>query len=204
MVTRQIEWRGVKDPRVLAAMRNVPREKFVPQDEIPYAFDDCPLPIGLGQTISQPYIVAFMTELLKLKGSENVLEIGTGSGYQAAILSTLAKTVHSVEQHKALAEKARQVLEKLGYLNVSVHCGDGTLGHPSAAPYDGIMVTAGAPQVPQPLLDQLAEGGRLVIPVGGMGSQMLQVITRNGNKFKTVDALPVVFVPLRGEHGWQG
>lgn len=203
MVMWQIERRGVRDERVLSAMRAVPRHEFIPADMQAHAYEDSPLPIGRGQTISQPYIVAFMTELLRLKGTEKVLEIGTGSGYQAAVLSMLASRVYSIERIPELAEKAKSKLEELGYLNVSVHAGDGTLGYPKDAPYDGILVTAAAPAAPQPLLDQLADGGRLVVPVGQGGMQSLQLWTRDGDKFDSSDILPVVFVLLRGEFGWK-
>lgn len=203
MVAWQIERRGVRDERVLAAMRSVPRHEFVPVDMQVHAYEDTPLPIGLGQTISQPYIAAFMTELLRLKGTENVLEIGTGSGYQAAVLSVLANRVHTIERHAGLAQKAKEKLEELGYLNISVQTGDGSLGYPKAAPYDDILVTAAAPAAPQPLLDQLAEGGRLVVPVGQGSMQMLQLWTRNQDKFESSDILPVIFVLLKGEYGWK-
>jgi protein-L-isoaspartate(D-aspartate) O-methyltransferase len=203
MVSYQIERRGVRDECVLSAMRSVLRHEFVPPEMRVHAYEDCPLSIGLGQTISQPYIVALMTELLRLKGTENVLEIGTGSGYQAAVLSALANRVHTIERHAELAERAKKKLSDLGYLNVSVQCADGTQGYPKAAPYEGILVTAAAPEAPQPLLDQLAEGGRLVIPVGQWGTQMLQVWTKVEGKFESTNVIPVVFVPLRGEFGWK-
>lgn len=203
MVTYQIERRGVHDERVLAAMRSVPRHEFVPADMRGSAYEDYPLPIGLGQTISQPYIVALMTELLRLKGSENVLEIGTGSGYQAAVLSVLAKRVHSIERHADLAKRAKEKLSQLGYINVCVKCADGTLGYPDAAPYEGILVTAAAPRAPKPLLEQLTEGGRLVIPVGRWGTQILQVWTKSGDGFESEDVLPVAFVLLKGAFGWK-
>lgn len=202
MVTRQIAARGVRDPRVLAAMRKVPRHLFVPEPLRPQAHDDTPLPIGEGQTISQPYIVALMTQMLELEGHENVLEIGTGSGYQAAILGRLARQVHTIERLAALAGRAAAVLEELGLLNVHVHTGDGSLGLPDHAPYHAILVTAAAPVVPQALLDQLADLGRMVIPVGGQGGQYLERWTREGNKFDHEDSVPVAFVPLRGRFGW--
>lgn len=203
MVEEQIKQRGISDPLVLEAMRRVPRHKFVPRTQAPFAFMDGPLPIGNAQTISQPYIVALMTSLLGLRGKENVLEIGTGSGYQAAILSTLSKKVHTVEFISVLAETAQDNLIHLGFSNVEVHQGDGTLGWPEAAPYDGIVVTAAAPKVPEPLLEQLGNHGRLVIPIGGRWGQMLQLWERNGVHYEHEDILPVVFVPLRGEHGWK-
>ncbi len=202
MVTQQIEQRGVTDPRLLDAMRAVPRHEFVPTDQRSMAYTDGPLAIGSGQTISQPYIVALMTQLLQLQGSENVLEIGTGSGYQAAVLSRLALFVHSVERYVPLATGARRVLRALRCKNVSVHTGDGSLGWPAAAPYQNILVTAAAPAPPPPLLEQLADGGRLVLPVGGRGGQVLQVWQRHGDAYDHEDISYVAFVPLRGAHGW--
>jgi protein-L-isoaspartate(D-aspartate) O-methyltransferase len=203
MVRDQIISRGVRDPRVLEAMRQVPRHHFVPPEYEGMAYSDGPLPIDQGQTISQPYIVALMSEMLELQGDEMVLEVGTGSGYQAAVLAQLAVTVHTIERHAALAEHAEQVLQELGIRNVVVHLGDGTLGLPRYAPYQAIMVTAASPGVPQPLLDQLADGGRLVIPVGGQGSQILERWRRQGTNFDQEQILPVAFVPLRGAHGWK-
>jgi len=203
MARWQIERRGILTPRVLAAFRSVPRHRFVRREDWPDAYEDRPLPIGLGQTISQPYIVALMTDLLRLQGGETVLEIGTGSGYQAAILSLLAGQVHTIERHELLAERARQVLESLGLRNVSVHTADGSLGWPEAAPYGGILVTAAAPAVPAPLLEQLAEGGRLVLPVGPSGYQVLQVWQREGEAWTHEEVIPVAFVPLRGQYGWK-
>ncbi len=203
MVIEQIAHRGLRSPRLLEAFRRVPRHYFVPPDCQKNAYDDGPLPIGIGQTISQPYIVALMTSLLALEGGETVLEIGTGSGYQAAVLAELAKTVHTIERHAPLAEKASEILSKLGYTNVFVHTGDGTRGWPDTGPYQGILVTAAAPCPPQPLLDQLAEGGKLVIPVGDHYGQDLQVWERQGNKFEPDSIIPVMFVPLRGEFGWK-
>jgi protein-L-isoaspartate(D-aspartate) O-methyltransferase len=203
MVRDQIISRGVRDPRVLEAMRQVPRHRFVPPEYEGMAYSDGPLPISQGQTISQPYIVALMSEMLELQGDETVLEVGTGSGYQAAVLAQLAATVHTIERHTALAEQAEQVLQALELHNVAVHLGDGTLGLPRYAPYQAIMVTAASPGVPQPLLDQLADGGRLVIPVGGHGSQILERWRRQGTNFDQEQILPVAFVPLRGAHGWK-
>jgi protein-L-isoaspartate(D-aspartate) O-methyltransferase len=161
------------------------------------------LPIGRGQTISQPYIVALMTELLRLQGNEIVLEVGTGSGYQAALLAYLARQVHTIERHASLAEKAETVLNQLKLTNIVVHIGDGSLGLPEYAPFQAIMVTAAAPRVPQPLFDQLADGGRLVLPEGGAGGQILDRWTRHGNKSTQEHIAPVAFVPLRGQHGWK-
>ena len=203
MVSSQIERRGLNEPRLLQALRSVPRHRFVPLDVQEHAYDDGPLPIGSGQTISQPYIVALMTSLAALKGDENVLEIGSGSGYQAAVLSCLAKSVHTIERHAALAGWSGSILEELGYKNVSVHLGDGSSGWPEAAPYQAILVTAAAPRPPQPLLDQLAEGGRLVIPIGERRLQDLQVWQREGGQFTWETIIPVAFVPLRGELGWK-
>lgn len=203
MVSEQIAARGVHDPLVLDALRKVPRHRFVPPEYADMAYTDGPLPIGQGQTISQPYIVAFMTELLELKGDENVLEVGAGSGYQAAVLACLARQVYTIERHAPLAEQAEQVLLELGYRNVQVHVGDGSLGLPKYAPFQAIMVTAAAPSVPQPLLDQLDEGGRLVLPVGTYGSQVLECWRRTGSNFDHESVLAVAFVPLRGEYGWK-
>ena len=203
MVRWQIERRGILTPRVLEAFRRLPRHQFLREEDWPFAYEDRPLPIGLGQTISQPYIVALMTDLLRLNGDESVLEVGTGSGYQTGILSLLARQVHTVERHATLAERASQILSRLQLENVTVHCGDGSLGWPQAAPYQAILVTAAAPSVPQPLLDQLAEGGRLVLPVGNPGFQVLQIWQREGPTWQHEDDLPVAFVPLRGQYGWK-
>ena len=203
MVSDQIAARGVRDERVLAALRRVPRWEFVPDAVRGAATEDRPLPIGCGQTISQPYIVGLMTELLRLKGDEKVLEVGTGSGYQAAVLSLLAKNVHSLEFVTDLARAAEERLSILGYGNVHVHSGDGSLGLPSFAPYDGILVTAACPTVPLALLAQLAEGGRLVLPIGSQGGQMLTLIEKHAENLDREDILPVAFVPLRGQHGWK-
>jgi protein-L-isoaspartate(D-aspartate) O-methyltransferase len=203
MVAEQIAARGLRDPRLLAVMESVPRHCFLPPDELEWAYADGPLPIGHGQTISQPYIVALMTDLLNLTGTERVLEVGTGSGYQAAILGKMAAEVHTVEIIPELARGAQNVLIKQGFVNVQVHPGDGSLGWPEAAPYAGILVAAAAPEVPPTLLDQLAEGGRMVLPVGGRGFQELQVWERRGKKYKHERNIPVVFVPLHGKHGWK-
>lgn len=203
MVTHQIKGKGIQDERVMEAMQNVPRHLFLEEDARAYAYVDSPVRIGSGQTISQPYIVALMTELLEVKPEHRVLDVGTGSGYQAAILAELAAEVHSIERHQALADEAEQRLHDLGYLNVSVHVGDGTRGYLPGAPYDRIIVAAAAPNVPQPLLDQLAVGGRLVIPVGSRSSQVLEVWDRRDENFKKSTSVPVVFVPLIGESGWE-
>jgi protein-L-isoaspartate(D-aspartate) O-methyltransferase len=202
MVSYQIEGRGIREPRLVDAMRSVPRHAFVPLKAEAHAYEDRPLPIGLGQTISQPYMVALMTFLLHLHGTENVLEIGTGSGYQAAVLARLASQVHSIECEAVLAERARQTLGDLGCRNVVIHTGDGSVGLPESGPYDGILVTAAAPAVPRPLLEQLAPEGRLVLPVGWRNGQQLQVWRPTPAGFDYEEIAPVVFVPLRGQWGW--
>jgi protein-L-isoaspartate(D-aspartate) O-methyltransferase len=204
MVKHQIKARGIKDKRVLRAMESVPRHLFLPAEARKYAYGDSPIRIGSGQTISQPYIVALMTELLEVQKDHRVLDVGTGSGYQAAILAELAKEVHSIERHAELAERAEDTLSDLGYDNVHVHVGDGTKGYSPGSPYDRIIVAASAPKVPKPLLDQLAEGGRLVLPVGTKFSQHLEIWDREGEKFKKSHSIPVVFVPLIGDEGWEG
>jgi protein-L-isoaspartate(D-aspartate) O-methyltransferase len=198
MVTEQIAARGVRDPKTLAAMRKVPRHLFVLATAAGEAYEDHPLPIGHGQTISQPYIVAFMTEALGLRGGETVLEVGTGSGYQAAVLAEIAARVYSIEIVDALALEARERLRRLGYPSVEVRSGDGYAGWPEAAPFDAIMVTAAAPRIPQPLKDQLRDGGRLVLPLGDE-SQELIVVTRRGATFEERRVLPVRFVPMTGK-----
>jgi protein-L-isoaspartate(D-aspartate) O-methyltransferase len=203
MVTSQIERRGVTNPAVLKTMRSVPRHLFVDPLHQDQAYSDYPLPIGYDQTISQPYIVALMTALLNLMGDEKVLEVGTGSGYQAAVLSMLCARVHTVELIPQLSDQARELLGKLGYHNVIVHHSDGSLGWEADAPYDAIMVTASAPHTPAPLLEQLASGGRLVIPVGSRGSQWLEFWQQEGKTWQPEQILPVAFVPLRGRHGWK-
>jgi len=203
MIEKQLRGRGVSDLRVLAAMSGVPREEFVPKELRYRSYEDMPLPIGEGQTISQPYIVAAMTAALGLNGSERVLEIGTGCGYQAAILSHVAKVAFSVESRSELASAAAARLERLGYANVHVHCGDGTLGMPEFAPFNAILVAAGAPAVPEPLRAQLAEGGRMILPVGDAENQELHLIERIGNSFHTRTLEGCRFVPLVGHHGWK-
>jgi protein-L-isoaspartate(D-aspartate) O-methyltransferase len=193
---------GVHDERVLAAIGAVPREEFVPPEHRASAYRNAPLPIGAGQTISQPLVVGLMTQALGLAGNERVLEVGTGSGYQAAVLCRLAAHIVSVERFAELAERARVVLDRIGCTNVDVHVSNGTLGWPDGAPYDAIIVTAGAPDVPQALVAQLADGGRLVIPVGDRASQELVLVTREGDTTRTQRLGPVRFVPLVGEEGW--
>jgi protein-L-isoaspartate(D-aspartate) O-methyltransferase len=203
MLEKQLRRRGVHDSGVLAAMAAVPREEFVPPEFRQRAYEDAPLPIGEGQTISQPYIVAAMTAALHLSGNDRVLEIGTGCGYQAAILSHLAKIVFTIESRSALASSATARLDRLGFENVHVHCGDGTLGLPELALFDAILVAAAAPGVPQPLRAQLAEGGRLILPVGDAENQELLLIERHGNSFETLTLEACRFVPLIGYHGWK-
>ncbi len=198
MVAAQIEARGVKDEATLAAMRRVARHLFVPSESRDAAYEDHPLPIGSGQTISQPYIVAFMTEAAALQPGETVLEIGTGSGYQAAVLAHVAARVHTIEIVKPLAESAAATLKRLGCDTVSVRAGDGYQGWPEAAPFDAILVTAAAPRIPEPLKQQLKEGGRLVVPVGD-DWQELVVVTRRGARFEEKRVLPVRFVPMTGK-----
>jgi len=197
-MTRLIESRGVRDPRVLAAMREVPRHLFVPEGKREHAYEDRPLPIGSGQTISQPYVVAVMTELLTLEPSDRVLEIGTGSGYQAAVLSGLVARVYSIEIVPELAARARAALGAAGYGNVELRVGDGVQGIPDHAPFDAIIVTAAPARVPQPLIDQLAEGAKLVIPVGGR-EQTLRVLERTPEGIVRRSLYPVRFVPMTGE-----
>jgi protein-L-isoaspartate(D-aspartate) O-methyltransferase len=203
MVNEHLLGRDIRDPRVLEAMRNVPRHLFIAPEYAMHAYADSPLPIGNDQTISQPYIVALMTQLLKLQGSEKVLEVGTGSGYQAAILGLLAKEVHTVERIFQLARKADATLHQIGMKNVIIHIGDGTRGWAECAPYDRIIVTAAAPRVPRLLLDQLVDGGLMVIPVGGRGNQTLQRLQRKGQDFESEIIVPVAFVPLKGDFGWE-
>lgn len=203
MVREQLEARGISDRRVLEALRELPRHLFVPPDLAPEAYSDSPLPIGSGQTISQPYMVAWMTELLGLEGREKVLEVGTGSGYQAAVLGRLAREVVSIEKHEGLAVKARELLGALGMDNVRVLVGDGSAGLPGEAPFDAIIVTAGAPSIPRPLEEQLADGGRLVIPVGPSGMQELTLVVREGERLVRREMGGCVFVPLVGRHGWK-
>ena len=202
MVTEQLQRRGIHDEQVLAAMRKVPRHLFVDPLLGWRAYEDSPLSIGEGQTISQPYMVAVMTAALALQGRERVLEIGTGSGYQTAVLAELAAEVYSIERIPALAERAEKTLARLTYTNVSIRTGDGSLGWPEASPFDAIVVTAGAPQVPHPLVEQLQVGGRLVIPVGSSHAQTLRRVTRRSDRVDEEELVGCVFVKLIGEHGW--
>ena len=195
MVKLQIEARGIKDQRVKAVMRKIERHKFLPQQVQTLAYEDMPLPIGQGQTISQPYIVALMTELLQLKGEEKVLEIGTGSGYQAAILAELAPEIYSIEILPALAERAEVLLSKLGYQNIQVKCADGYLGWPEAAPFDAIIVTCAPTEIPPSLIAQLAEGGKMVIPVGDSFQELKLLVKKNG-EIEEKSIIPVIFVPM--------
>ncbi|HPS93702.1 MAG TPA: protein-L-isoaspartate(D-aspartate) O-methyltransferase [Deltaproteobacteria bacterium] len=204
MVEEQLVSRGIKDQRVLSAFLEVPRHKFV-EEYLKYkAYDDYPLSIGYGQTISQPYMVALMTEALAPSPQDKVLEIGTGSGYQAAILSRLCSTVYSIERVSTLASRARKTLDELGYFNIHTRIGDGTFGLPQDAPYDGIIVTAGAPHVPEALIGQLKEDGRLVIPVGDQSIQDLKRITRTKDGIREESLGGCRFVRLIGKNGWQG
>jgi protein-L-isoaspartate(D-aspartate) O-methyltransferase len=203
MVEEQLLLRGVKDERVLAAMRKVPRHEFLPEAIRGMAYQDSALPLGEAQTMSQPYMVALMSELLGLKGTERVLEIGTGSGYQTAVLAELCEKVYTVERIKPLAERARANMDRLGYRSVASKVYDGTYGWKEMAPFDAIMVTAGAPDVPAPLVDQLREGGRMVIPVGERYGQVLLKVVKTSSGPVTERNIPCTFVPLIGSHGWK-
>ncbi|HJV36173.1 protein-L-isoaspartate(D-aspartate) O-methyltransferase [Geomonas sp.] len=204
MLSEDLLARGIRDAAVIGAMREVPREAFLSPDMARFAYDDGPLPIEEGQTISQPYIVAYMIEALELQGTERVLEVGTGSGYAAAVLSLCAAEVFTVERIAPLAQSARERLERLGYRKVTVHLGDGTMGWKEHAPYQAIVVTAGAPEVPAELMEQLASGGRLVIPVGPTPhlQELVRVRRQADGSFKRENLCPVRFVPLIGEQGW--
>lgn len=203
MVRDQMEKRGIKHPGVLAAMRKIPRHLFLSMEYQSEAYADHPLPIGFGQTISQPYIVALMTELLQPHPLDHVLEIGTGSGYQAAILSQLVAQVHTIDRHAELVKQAQSAAEQLNLTNIQFHVGDGSLGIPQHAPYDAILITAAAPRIPRPLLSQLKVGGRLILPVGARSHQTLERwIKKSDDSFEHDQDIPVSFVPLVGEHGW--
>jgi protein-L-isoaspartate(D-aspartate) O-methyltransferase len=201
-LVRKLRREGIRDERVLEAIARIPRELFVPPELRAQAYNDEPLPIAEGQTISQPQIVALMTEALDLRGGENVLEVGTGSGYQAAILGLLSRHVTTLERSPLLAERARTLLRSLGYTNIHVEITDGTQGWPERAPYDAIVVTAAAPSVPAPLVEQLREGGRLVLPVGSMYQQSLVLLRKRNGRVSRSYLGPVRFVPLVGQHGW--
>ncbi|WP_339730726.1 protein-L-isoaspartate(D-aspartate) O-methyltransferase [uncultured Gimesia sp.] len=203
MVENQLRFRGIKDPRVLDAMDRIPREDFVSPEQKQFAYNDCALPIDCSQTISQPYTVAFMCEAAQLTGEENVLEVGTGSGYGAAVLSLLAREVHTIERIPELVKQASERLTRLEYSNVHVYSSDGTLGVPEAAPFDAIIVTAGAETLPEPYVEQLREGGRIIIPIGSefMGQTMCRYTMING-KLSQEDLGAFAFVPLIGEYGW--
>jgi protein-L-isoaspartate(D-aspartate) O-methyltransferase len=203
MVEEQLRRRDIFDPRTLEAMAKVFRESFVPSEHRSAAYEDRPLPIGGGQTISQPYMVAIMTHSLALTGKERVLEIGTGSGYQTALLAELSQVVFTIERIPSLMEKAQLTLRALGYKNIFFLNQDGTKGWPKKAPFEGIIVTAGAPEIPKTFLSQLTEGGRLVIPVGPRYTQTLYKITRQGGSFQEEEVTGCVFVPLLGDHGWK-
>lgn len=203
MVEEQILGRGVKDEKVLSAMRTIPRHEFLPEAMRAMAYADNALPIGENQTMSQPYMVGLMTALLQLTGTERVLEIGTGSGYQAAVLSRVCEKVYTVERVKVLAEKARAVLDRLGCRNVAIKVYDGTYGWKEMAPFDAILVTAGSPDVPAPLVEQLKTGGRMIIPVGDRSGQRLLKVTKTADGSLTETSIPCVFVPLIGAHGWK-
>jgi protein-L-isoaspartate(D-aspartate) O-methyltransferase len=203
MIRHQIKGRGIRDERVLSVMSSIPRERFVLEKEKNGAYLDCPLSIGMGQTISQPFMVALMTQCLSLKGSENVLEVGTGSGYQAAILSKLAKMVYSIERFSLLADRAEKIFNELEIKNIKVIIGDGSKGLEEYSPYDGIVVTAGSPKIPESLIEQLKEKGRIVIPVGNSFSQDLLLGIKEKGKLKISNYGGCVFVPLVGKYGWQ-
>ena len=203
MVGEQLIPRGIKEPLVLNAFRKVPREKFVPFEQRDNSYDDFPLPIGEEQTISQPYIVALMTETLGLKGREKVLEIGTGSGYQTAIIAEIVEEIYTVERIISLAQRAKETLKELGYTNIKIKIGDGTEGWKEFSPYDAIIVTAAAPKVPQSLIKQLNESGRLIIPLGNLYSQELILHEKKRGKLMTRNFGGCRFVPLRGEYGWK-
>src|SRR5271165_6915941 len=203
MVEEQLRGRGIRDEGVLAAMAKVPREPFIAEADAPNAYGDYPLSIGAGQTISQPYIVAAMLEMLGLRPEDRVLEIGTGTGYEAAILGELTAEVWTIERHAELADKAHEILQRLGYANVHIVCGDGSRGLPEHAPFDKVLVAAAARRVPEELLAQLADGGRLIIPVGSRAEQQLQLVRKVGGEISVTQHELCRFVPLVGDAGWE-
>ncbi len=203
MVEEQLRSRGIRDPRLLAAMARVPREEFIASEDFGRAYDDHPLPIGAGQTVSQPYMVAAMVAALEPRSTDRVLEIGAGTGYEAAILGELAAEVWTIERHQELADKAREILSRLGYRNVHVVVGDGSVGLPEPAPFDGILVAAAAPKISDSLLEQLADSGRLVVPVGSRFEQQVQVVRKIGGEIAVTTQDACRFVPLVGKEGWE-
>lgn len=203
MVDSQLIPRGIRDARVIGAMRKIPRHLFIDESQWYRAYDDMALPVGEGQTISQPYMVAIMTQLLDLTEKGNVLEIGTGSGYQAAILAELSSEVYTIERFQSLSDRAREAIRNLGYENVHLKVGDGTLGWPEAAPFDRILITAGAPEIPQPIVEQLSDGGIIVAPVGDRFSQQLLKATKRRGGLSKEYHTPCIFVPLVGKYGWK-
>ncbi|MFC1703431.1 protein-L-isoaspartate(D-aspartate) O-methyltransferase [Candidatus Omnitrophota bacterium] len=202
MVTNQLSQRGINDQRVLSVFQKIPRHEFVSEQFKKSAYNDCPLPIGENQTISQPYMVALMTQCLGLKGGEKVLEIGTGSGYQTAILAALCKEVYSIERIQILADRAKAILQKLGFANVHIKVSDGTLGWKEHAAFDAIIVAAGAPRIPETLKEQLGNNGKIAIPVGDSYSQTLTIVEKTQDKYSTHNECGCTFVPLIGKHGW--
>jgi len=201
MVEEQLMPRGIKDQRVLEAFHKVERHKFIPEDLRTSAYGDFPVPIGEGQTISQPYMVALMTECLNLTGQEKVLEIGTGSGYQAAILAELAKEIYTIERFETLAKRAQDTFNTLGHTNIRIKVGDGTLGWQEAGPFDRIIITAASPRIPLPLTEQLKEDGRLILPLGESFSQILTIVEKKKGKLESIEVCGCVFVPLIGKYG---
>jgi len=202
MVEEQLRARGIRDERVLGALGRVPRERFIAPEYVKDAYADRPVPIGAGQTVSQPFMVAVMVEALEVQASDQVLEVGTGTGYEAAVLGELAAEVWTIERHPALADRARQILQELGYANVQVITGDGSLGLREQAPFDKILVAAGAPQAPPSLIEQLADGGRMAVPVGNRVEQQLRVVRKAGGEIVTSTHVLCCFVPLLGAEGW--